>query len=122
MPVYKPNGTSHLTEDELQTWCIDYAERVHPSLLVVHIPNGGQRHPVVAAKLKAMGTRAGVLDLLFILPNGRVHWVEMKTKGGRVSDNQKAFMGLLDNRGHTHEVCWSQDEWMALCKRMAAAI
>lgn len=113
---------SLLSEDQLQKWCIDYAKAMHPSLLIIHIPNGGSRNMIEAAKLKGMGVRSGVCDLLFILPEGKTHWVEMKILGGKVSTNQQLFMNELHERQHPYEVCWSQDEWMALCKRVERAI
>lgn len=120
MPRKKVPG--QLSEDNLQKWCITYAQTVHPKLLIIHIPNGGSRHLYEATKLKAMGVRAGVLDLLFILPESRVFWCEMKVPGGKVSKNQEDFMTELDRRAHDYAVCWTQEEFMALCKRLASAI
>jgi hypothetical protein len=51
---------------------------------IFHTPNGGLRHPLVASMLKAMGVKAGVPDLLWLLPRGRFHGLAMELK---VDDN-----------------------------------
>ena len=55
------------------------------------VPNGGKRHVHTAIKLKAEGVRAGVPDLVFILPGGRFAGLELKAENGRLSDAQKQF-------------------------------
>ena len=63
------------------------------------IPNGGLRSKRTAARLKAEGVKAGVPDIF--LPVSVGIWsglfVEMKrTKGGRLSDEQREFINNLD--------------------------
>ena len=63
------------------------------------IPNGGLRSKKTAARLKAEGVKAGVPDIF--LPVSVGIWsglfVEMKrTKGGRLSDEQRDFIDKLD--------------------------
>lgn len=56
-------------------------EHVWPALkTLIAIPNGGHRHKVTAAKLKAEGVRAGVSDLGLFAPRGQFHgiWLELK--------------------------------------------
>ena len=63
------------------------------------IPNGGHRHIAVAAKMKATGQSPGVPDLF--IPAWNV-WVEMKrSKGGRLSPEQKDWIEYLTGAGHT---------------------
>ena len=49
---------------------------------LIHIPNGGYRHPLEALKLKKMGVKAGVSDLFLAYPNPNYHglWIELKVK------------------------------------------
>lgn len=63
------------------------------------IPNGGLRSKKTAARLKAEGVKAGVPDIF--LPVSVGIWsglfVEMKrTKGGRLTDEQRDFIDGLD--------------------------
>lgn len=76
--------------------------------LLFAIPNGGARDQITGAMLKAEGVRAGVPDLFLAVPRGRYHglFIEMKqSKGGRVSDVQKAIHKLLLEQGYAVEVC-----------------
>jgi VRR-NUC domain. len=84
-------------------------ERRYPELALAHaIPNGGHRHAAVAAKLKAEGVRAGVPDIFIPAPRGNSHglYVELKTKGGRVSDAQRKMMAALAGQGYACLVCY----------------
>ena len=72
------------------------------------IPNGGDRHPAVAAKLKAEGVKAGVPDLFLPIPRGAHHglFVEMKRqRGGKLSDDQKDWIIKLQAQGYEVKVC-----------------
>ena len=57
----------------------------------LHIPNGLQRAPRVAAMLKGMGAKNGAADFLVIV-RGKAHWLELKNgKKGKLSSDQEAF-------------------------------
>ena len=49
-----------------------------------HTANGEKRDKRTGAKLKAMGVEPGIPDLVFIAPDGRAHFLEVKRKGERV--------------------------------------
>ena len=70
------------------------------------IPNGGHRHPAVAAKLKAEGVTAGIPDLMLTIPVHPYHglFIELKARGGRLTDSQRAHLERLRDRGY-HAVC-----------------
>lgn len=81
------------TEDEEQIEFVQWMRRNHPGHRIFAIPNGGARHPVVAAKMKAGGVSKGVPDLF--IPSLRL-FIEMKrTKGGTVSPEQKEWIEYL---------------------------
>lgn len=72
------------------------------------IPNGGDRHPAVAAKLRAEGVKAGVPDLCLPVPRGDHHglYVEMKRqRRSQTSAEQKAWIAALKALGYRAEVC-----------------
>lgn len=104
------------SEDTIQAQVIRWANlqaSVYPELArLFHVPNGGQRHAVVAAKLKGQGVKAGVPDLCLPVPRFGCPglWIEMKTADGRVSTTQKDWIGYLKGAGYRVEVCRSFDE------------
>ena len=56
-----------------------------------HVPNEGKRSISYHAKMKKMGLRSGCPDIIVEYPQGRVLYIELKTKKGRLSDNQKLW-------------------------------
>lgn len=104
------------SEDSIQAQVIRWATLqagVYPELArLFHVPNGGQRHAAVAAKLKGQGVKAGVPDLCLPVPRFGCPglWIEMKTADGRVSTTQKDWIGYLKGAGYRVEVCRSFDE------------
>jgi hypothetical protein len=101
-----------LTEHEEQVAYVTWARFMGLDTLFA-IPNGGARHIVAATKLKAEGVLSGVPDLF--LPRrvgGRAGlFIEMKrSKGGSLSESQKAMIERLTDAGYTCAVCKGADE------------
>lgn len=106
-------GWSEAEEQEhLMVWA-DAMKGEYPMLArLLHIPNGGSRHPAEAVHLKRLGVRAGVPDLLLPYPaNGYCGlWIEMKSKTGKVSALQKDWIEWLSSVGYKTAVCYVMDE------------
>lgn len=114
-----------MTEHQEQVVLMDICnlhERRYPGLELIHaIPNGGHRHIAVAAKLKAEGVKAGVPDLFLPVPKGGYHglYVELKAKGGAVSDSQRTMLGALSRQGYACIVAYGWDEaWFEIERYM----
>jgi len=67
-------------------------------LIYFAVPNGGDRHIAVAAKIKAEGGRSGIPDLVLI-SKGKPYFLEVKSARGDLSDNQKSFFKAFDEQG-----------------------
>lgn len=76
------------------------------------IPNGGQRHVLVASKLKAEGVRRGVPDLMLPIPMNGYHglFIEMKKEKGRTTEEQESWLEYLNEQGYLAIVCRGFDE------------
>jgi len=100
-----------LEEDEqiaLFRWAAYESAAIQELKLMYHIPNGGKRNKVVAAKFKRMGVKAGVPDIFLAAPKGGYHglYIELKrTKGGSTSDNQDDWIDALREQGYRVDVC-----------------
>jgi hypothetical protein len=91
------------SEDREQMPFVQWFRRTYPDVRIFAIPNGGHRHPAVAAKLKATGVSSGVPDLF--IPAWKL-WIEMKrVKGGTVSAEQKDWIKYLEEVGYCVKVC-----------------
>lgn len=80
-------------EAQMQRQCVYWIAQAFPYVQCIHIPNGvDASNPLVRYVRKLLGVVSGVPDLLIILPNKKVFYVELKTPTGVVSDAQKLFM------------------------------
>lgn len=106
-------------EEDLQIACFSWVALMvpmHPILKwMVHVPNGGKRTKAEAGRLKAMGVKSGVLDVL--LPRRHQGWqglaIELKSATGRLSADQEAWLAAFDEDGYHTAVCRTIDEFMA---------
>ena len=83
-------------EANLQAAIVDWIRTVAPGFFVFHVPNGGLRSKSEAARMKWQGVTAGVPDLVMISSGGVAHFLEVKAKGGVLSDAQRRIMEALD--------------------------
>ena len=111
----------HLEDKEqifLMTW-VRSMVHVYPLLnLVYHTPNGGQREPRYAAKLRAMGVKSGVWDIYVPAPSPGL-WIEMKVGKNKLTVPQADFRASLSEHGYKFEVCYS---WVDAAKAIAKHI
>ena len=70
--------------------------------------NGMKRHIGTAVKLKRSGVRAGFPDIFLGVAKKGYHglFIELKVKGGRVSDNQAKWIDNLTEQGYFVMVCY----------------
>ena len=94
--------------------------RAAPGLVWTATANGELRDPVVGAKLKRMGVKAGVPDLWFAVPGRPAFWLELKTIGGRLSEAQKEFIPAMRAAGVTIHVAHGLDEALAILESEGA--
>jgi hypothetical protein len=106
------------SEHDLQVSCINWFRLQYPNEIIFAIPNGSQRNIVVAMKLKAEGVLSGVSDLFLMCSKGHFHgfYIEMKSKGGKLTENQKLFFKHAENKGYLCSKCETFDEFMTAIK------
>lgn len=115
--IDKRTGLTIPTEDAEQMMLMSWVTLMsssRPELkMLYHIPNGGSRHKAEAGRFRAMGVRPGVPDLCLPVAIGGKHglYIELKrVKGGRVSEEQAAWIAELRARGYAAEVCRGWEE------------
>lgn len=110
-------------EESLHKACVEllaWLSSRHPILQwMLHVPNGGKRPKGEAGRLKAMGVRPGVPDLLLPIPSG--NWsglaVELKSPTGRLSPAQAAWLDRLEQAGYLVAARRSIEEFTAVVDR-----
>lgn len=97
-----------------------------PDIIYFHVPNGEVRDKRTAAKLKAMGVKPGVADLLFLWWAAvadthyacvEVLFLELKAHGRKQSLAQKDFQTDVCTIGCHYEVADSIDAAVAILQR-----
>ena len=105
--------SEHLTQKAFFDWIkvakIEGVELCHA------VPNGGARHPAVAAKLKAEGVKAGVPDVLWPVARGGFIGlaIEFKHGDGSPSKEQRDRIKNMQLEGWCVVICW---DWQAAAR------
>jgi len=103
---------SSLQQDIFNFYQNNYCLKFHnPRGLIFSIPNGGTRNKLEAITMKATGLLAGASDLIVILPNGKLFFIELKIEKGIQSDKQKHFENRVSDLGFKYKIIRTLDEF-----------
>lgn len=102
----RPRRKPRHIEENLQSSCVTWFRMTHPECIIFACPNGGSRNRLEAVNMKRSGVLAGVSDLIIVAARA-VLFVEMKTKTGRQSKNQKTFQSNIERLGFEYKICRS---------------
>jgi VRR-NUC domain len=101
------------TEEQIQVEVADWLDRNLPAdWRWFHPPNGGWRKKSTAARLKGMGVKAGVADVVVCRPSGPDIWIELKAFGGVLSPAQVKWRDWCKSAGRPYFVARSVGEVM----------
>lgn len=101
------------SEDNFQKSVARYLDS--KGVLWFHCPNGGHRNVAEAAKLKAMGVKAGVPDVLIFQPRKGYHGfaIELKVGKNTCTENQIEMQRHLIDHNWKVIVSYSLDHTIA---------
>lgn len=118
-------GSEHEEQAAFFEWWAQYAPTVGINeRLFFAIPNGGQRHPAVAAKMKAEGVKKGVCDAFLSVPRGPFHGLYLEFKVGKntPSEEQHEFLYEVRVHGYMALVVYSAAEAIEIVKRYVTIV
>lgn len=103
-----------MTEAQEQRAVVEYLEWL--KLPFYHVANERNCSPQRGAMLKRLGVQSGVPDLCIPVPMGGYHalYIEMKSKSGRPSINQRKWIKALRKYGNYAEICYGADQAIEL--------
>lgn len=94
------------SEDSLQLLCMEWLKKALlaaglPQEVAYHCPSEGQRKPQYRAKLKLMGFRPGIPDILLDLRSQDYSGLrcELKNHKGTIKPDQHAFLKVAAQQG-----------------------
>lgn len=107
-----------MSEDDFQIGVCKYLDAI--KLDWFHCPNGGKRHFTVGAKLKKMGVKAGVPDVIIINPtrdgsSGLA--IELKVGDNTQKPTQKDWEAKFLNNNWTYSVAYCIDDVIHLVSK-----
>ena len=94
-------------EEQLQRTIVEWLRWTKPDCVWFFVNNGARLSKAQAGIAKAMGVLPGVADLVFVLPGGRVGFIEVKAPGKHLSIAQKAFAASVEKLGAQYDQAWS---------------
>jgi hypothetical protein len=99
-------------EDIIQITVMDFCRFHKLDKFIFHCANERTTTPQAGALLKRKGVLSGVSDILILKPSKSYHGaaIELKSKNGKLSANQQAFLDILSEHGYFTTVCYSADE------------
>lgn len=108
-------------ESDIQKAFIKWINLQYPksAAFIMHIPNGGKMTAIRGKRLKDLGVKAGVADILFMCKNNNFGglWLEFKTKKGIQSKSQKEFENLCNAAQYDYQIVRNIEEAILAFKR-----
>lgn len=103
-----------MTEAQEQRAVVEYLEWL--KIPFYHVANERNCSPQRGAMLKRLGVQAGVPDLCIPVSMGGYHalYIEMKSKSGRPSMNQRKWIKTLRQYGNYAAICYGADQAIEL--------
>jgi hypothetical protein len=104
-------------EEKLQRSVVAYlGYAARKDAIWFHVPNGEGRSKATAGRLKAMGVKAGVADLCFVLKDGSAAFMELKANGGKQRAAQLVFEQRCIDCGVPYVVVTNMDTAIEVLK------
>lgn len=101
-------------EEVFQKAVVRFLAAVAPDVVYYHVPNQrGTRKGWEQGLLTAMGLRKGVADLCLVLPGGGAGFLELKSKTGSLSKDQRDFRDAVVAAGARYAQCRTLDDVQA---------
>jgi hypothetical protein len=96
-------------EDKMQNQVMNYIKYQYPNALFTHLSNEGKRSPFERYKMKILGSKPGIPDVMIFTPNKKYNGlaIELKVGYNKPSENQKKWLKDLENAGWLSK--WSND-------------
>ena len=96
-------------EDILQTHVMRYISLKYPKALYTHVANEGKRTPFEQYKLKILGTKPGIPDLMIFTPNANKSGLAIELKAGYNKPTENQFNALESLKIANWECHWLND-------------
>jgi len=87
--------------------------------LLFHV-NNNSNNVITGGNMKKLGVIPGVSDLIFLF-DGRCYFIELKSKKGSQSSDQKIWQKKVEQQNFNYRIIKSLDEFKAFIKQIIEA-
>lgn len=126
-PQTRPRKKRSNEESDTQKACVSWFRMQYPKfrMLLFAIPNGAvlkgnaKQRGIQMNRMKNEGLVPGVADLFLSVPSGELSglYIEMKTRKGNQSPNQKIFELSVIKAGYGYVLARSLDQFMEVVRK-----
>ena len=111
----------NITEHQLQALVLDHlAKKGKPGIIAMAIPNAGKRSARWGTHMKDEGLTPGAPDLVILLPDEKCALLELKSKRGTQTPEQKGFHARCDRLGQRYGVAKTFEQAIAFLAECGA--
>lgn len=111
-----------MNESQIQAKIFYDLSKLHYFCFMVPNDAAGATNMRKAMRLKSMGLRAGVSDLVVVLKSGHIVFLEVKKPGGILSASQKEFQKLCLKNNWPYAVVYSSADAVDFLERVSIII
>ena len=108
-------------EYKIQVSFVKWVQLQYPKFrdFIFHVPNGGKMSLIKGSRLKSLGVKPGVADILFMFRTNNFGglWLEFKTPKGVQSLEQKKFEQLSKIAQYDYKIVRSIEEAIDVFKK-----
>lgn len=111
------------SEGKIQSECYIWFHNTYPEHRGrLYAINNNSHNAIKGSFNKAMGVVSGVSDMHFILPEGRILFIEMKDAKGVQSEAQKKWQATAEGLGHKYVIIRTLKDFQELIKNLLLGI
>lgn len=108
-----------MTEEQMQAECVSWFHNTyHSERGALHCNNNNSYNKIAGNKARTLGVYPGVSDLELLVNGGTTIFIELKIKGGKLSEAQKDWRQFVINKQFNYFVVYSFEEFKNLIKQL----
>lgn len=118
----KPKKVQGHQESDIQIACVKWFKMQYPRYVIFAVPNGGTRDKKEMIWMLREGILPGAADLTICGDNGKILFIEMKTKTGKQNPHQKEFEEKVKKLGFQYVICRSLEDFIKVVREWVEKI
>ena len=112
-----------MSENQIQAACFQWHWNTYPlERMRLFMNYNNPPNKIMGGQLRAQGMVAGVADMQYLLPQGRVAFIEFKNEIGKQGTEQKKFEEVCLSLNIPYFICRSLEEFKKIILSLSTTI